>query len=47
MAQKERLMTTEDVLEELELEEEIDDLDKPMMPRSNDEFSDCDLDENE
>ena len=40
-------MTTEDVLEELELGDENDDLDEPMMPGSDDEFSDCDLDENE
>ena len=47
MAHRERLMTTEDVLEELELGDENDDLDEPMMPGSDDEFSDCDLDENE
>ena len=40
-------MTTEDVLEELELGDEIDDPDEPMIFRSDDEFSDCDLDENE
>lgn len=47
MAHRERLMTTEDVLEELELGDENDDLDEPMMPGSDDEFSDCDLDGNE
>ena len=47
MAHRERLTTTEDVLEELELGDENDDLDEPMIPGSDDEFSDCDLDENE
>ena len=44
MSHRERLMTTEDVLVELELGDENDDL---MMPGSDDEFSDCDLDEND
>ena len=35
-------MTTENVLEELELGDENDNLDEPMMPRSDNEFSDCD-----
>ena len=39
-----RLLTAEDVLEELELGDDFDDLDEP---RSDDEFSDCDLDDNE
>ena len=49
MAHRERLMTTEDVLAELELGDgdENDDLDEPVMPGSDDEFSDCDLDEND
>ena len=49
MAHRERLMTTEDVLAELELGDgdENDDLDEPMMPGIDDEFSDCDLDEND
>ena len=47
MAHRERLMTTDDVLAELELGDENDDLDEPMMPGSDDEFSDCDLDEND
>ena len=46
MAQRPRRMTTEAVLEELELEDDFD-MDEPMMPGSDDEFSDCDLDENE
>ena len=43
-------MTAEDVLEELDFEdghENTDDFDEPMMPGSDDEFSDCDLDEEE
>ena len=40
MAHREWLMTTEDVLEELELGDENDDMDEPMMPGSDDEFSD-------
>ena len=47
MAHRERLMTTEDVLADLELGDENDDLDEPMMSGSDDEFSDCDLDEND
>ena len=34
-----RLLTTEGVLEELDLEDDYDD-DEPMMPGSDDEFSD-------
>ena len=34
-------------MEELELGDDFGDLDEPMMAGSNDEFSDCDLDENE
>ena len=47
MAQRPRLMTTEAVLEKLELEDDFDDMDEPIMPGTDDEFSDCDLDENE
>ena len=47
MAQRARLLTAENVLEELELGDDFDDLDNPMMAGSDDEFSDCDLDENE
>ena len=46
MAKRARLMTTEDVLNELELVDNQDDFDVPMMPGSDDEFSDCELDEN-
>lgn len=42
MAKRPRLMTTEDVLDELELD---DDLDEPMMPGSDDEFSDCEMED--
>ena len=45
MAKRARLMTTEDVLEELDFEDDHDDFDEPMMPGSDDEFSDCDLEE--
>ena len=38
-------MTTEDVLDELELADDQDDFDEPMMPGSDDEFSDCELEE--
>ena len=47
MAQRARLLTAEDVLEELELGDDYDDLDEPKMAGNDDEFSDCDLDENE
>ena len=47
MAQRARLLTAEDVLEEFELGDNFDDLDEPMMAGSDDELSDCDLDENE
>ena len=42
-------MTTEDVLDELELLDDLDhdDFDEPMMPGSDDEFSDCDLEDEE
>ena len=45
MAKRAR-MTTEDVLDELELVDNQDDFDEPMMPGSDDEFSDCEFDEN-
>ena len=45
MAKRTRLILAEDVLDERDLEDEDDDFDEPMMPRSNDEFSDCDLEE--
>ena len=38
-------VTTEDVLDELELANDQDDVDKPMMLGSDDEFSDCELEE--
>ena len=47
MAQRAMRLTAEDVLEELELGDDFDDLDELMMAWSDDEFSDCDLDENE
>ena len=40
MARRARLLTAEDVLDELELEEDDFDADEPMMPGSDDEFSD-------
>ena len=46
MAKRARMMTTEDVLDELELVDNQADFDEPMMPGSDDEFSDCELDEN-
>ena len=46
MAKRARMMTTEDVLDELELVDNQDDFDEPMMPGSDDEFSDCEFDEN-
>lgn len=46
-AQRGRLMTTDVVFDGLELGDDCDDLDEPMMPGSEDEFSDCDLDEDE
>ena len=39
------MVTTEDVLEELQLGDDCDDIDKPVMAGSDDEFSDCHLDE--
>lgn len=45
MAKRARLMTAEDVLEELDFEDDHDNFDEPMMPGSDDEFSDCDLEE--
>ena len=47
MAERVRLLTAEDVLEELERGDDFDELDEPMMAGSDDEFNDCDLDENE
>ena len=43
MAKRARLLTAEDVLDELDLEDDYDDFDKPMIPGSDDEFDDCDL----
>ena len=43
MAKRARLLTAEDVLDELDLEDDYDDFDEPMMPGSDDEFDDCDL----
>ena len=40
MARRARLLTAEDVLDELELEQDDFDADEPMMPGSDDEFSD-------
>lgn len=45
MAKKARTMTTEDVMNRLDLDDDYDDFDEP-MPGSEDEFSDCDEDEN-
>ena len=45
MAKRARMMTAEDVVDELDLQDDYDDFDEPMMPGSDDEFSDCDLDE--
>ena len=38
-------MTTEDVLDELEVADDQDDYDESMMPGSDDEFGDCELEE--
>ena len=46
MAQRARLMTANDILDEFELENDFDDLDEPMMLGSDDEFSECGLDDN-
>lgn len=40
-------MTTDVVLDGLELGDDCDDMDEPMIPGSENEFSDCALDENE
>ena len=45
MAKRARLMTAEDVMDELDLEDDYEDFDEPMMPGSDDEFSDCDLED--
>ena len=37
-----RTMTAEDVVDRLDLD---DDFDEPMIPGSDDEFSDCDLED--
>ena len=53
MAKRARLMTAEDVLEELNFEDDhesfgdLDDFDEPMMPGSDEEFGDCDLEDEE
>ena len=46
MAKRARMMTTEDVLDELELVDNQDDFDEPMMPGSDNEFSDYEFNEN-
>ena len=38
-------MTTEDALDELQLVEDNNNFDEPMIPGSNDEFSDCELED--
>ena len=40
MARRARLLTAEHMLDELELEQDDFDADEPMMPGSDDEFSD-------
>ena len=40
-----RTMTAEDVVDRLDLDDDYDDFDEPMMPGSEDEFSDCDLED--
>ena len=45
MAKRARLMTAEDVVDELELEDDYDNFDERMMPGSDEEFSDCDLED--
>ena len=40
-----RTMTAEDVVDRLDLDDDLDDFDEHMMPGSNDEFSDCDLED--
>ena len=49
MAKRARLLTVEEVLNELELEVEVDheDFDEPMMPGSDDEFEDDDDSDND
>ena len=45
MAKRVRMMATEDVLNELQLVEDNNNFEEPMMPGSNDEFSDCELED--
>ena len=45
MAKRARLMTIEDVLYELDLDDDNADFDEPMMPGSDDEFDAIDLEE--
>jgi hypothetical protein len=45
MAKRARMITADDVLDELELAEDNDDFDEPMMSGSDDEFSDCELED--
>ena len=45
MAKRARTMTAEDVMDRLDLDDDYDDFDEPMMPGSEDEFSDCDLED--
>ena len=45
MAKRVRMMTTEDVLDELQLVEDNNNFDEPMMPGSDDEFEDVYLED--
>ena len=38
-------MKAEDVVDRLDLDDDFNDFDEPMMPGSDDEFSDCDLED--
>ena len=45
MAKRARTLTAEDVVDRLDLDDDYDDFDEPMMPGSEDEFSDCNLED--
>ena len=47
MAKRARLMTTEDVLGELDHKDDFDDFDEQCCQEGNDEFSDCVLEDGE
>ena len=47
MAKRARLLTAEDVLDEVDLEDDYDDFDEPMMQGSNDVFDLEDEEDNE